>query len=370
MKILYLINSYADGGAEHGLATLVENGFFQGHDLSVLALCKGTGWACERLRAALGRTRVGYLYEDEDVGNAVLARAIPRLVGALMDRRPDVLFLSLPQANFAGRLAALAFPAMRVVAFEHTVDYRRRSAGLLMRLTAGRVNAVFYDAPETWASIRRAYGAGWSGPALYVPLTVLRCREDEPCRPGRGEPDGGVLRILTTGRLIAQKNQENLIRAIRLVVDRGHRVVLDIAGEGEERGRLQTVIHELGLERHVTLLGFIRDCAPLRRSSDIYVQVSVREGLCIAVLEAMAEGMLVVATDVGGIRDYGVDGENMIKAAGTEPPAIADALIRAIDGLKDSGRIRGNALDTIQHQFTEAAITGAWSTAQSALCMR
>src|SRR3954468_21258702 len=104
MKIGYLLNSYADGGAEHGLATLVESGFFRGHDLTIYALVKGSGWVFERLRNAIGPERVLHLSEGETVGVRQACLAVPRLIGIIRRTKPDILFMSLPQANLAGRL--------------------------------------------------------------------------------------------------------------------------------------------------------------------------------------------------------------------------------------------------------------------------
>ena len=64
----------------------------------------------------------------------------------------------------------------------------------------------------------------------------------------------------------------------------------------------------------------------MRRAADVFLNLSEVEGFCIAVAEAMLAGLPVVAVDVGGIRDYGVDGENMLKL----PSATAEAARAAI----------------------------------------
>ena len=66
MRILYVVNGFDHGGAEHGLLTLVENGAFEGHDLRVLALCRGRGDLANTIAARLG-TRVRFVTERRQV---------------------------------------------------------------------------------------------------------------------------------------------------------------------------------------------------------------------------------------------------------------------------------------------------------------
>ncbi len=117
MRLLYVINGFDPGGAEHGLLTLVEQGFFDGHDLRVLAFCHGRGPLADRVRAALGDERVLIV----NAGNRLSARACVSGAWAVWQQfrqwRPDVAILSLKQANVIGRAVAVFFPgdSMRVV---------------------------------------------------------------------------------------------------------------------------------------------------------------------------------------------------------------------------------------------------------------
>ncbi|HSM19874.1 MAG TPA: glycosyltransferase, partial [Hyphomicrobiales bacterium] len=115
-------------------------------------------------------------------------------------------------------------------------------------------------------------------------------------------------------------------------------VTLDIFGEGGERQRLAAQIDRLGLGETVHLRGsaarwFAREEVV---GADIFVNLSDTEGFCITVAEAMAAGLPVIATDVGGIRDYGLDGGNMLKLAAPEGAALEAALM----GLADDEALR------------------------------
>jgi glycosyltransferase involved in cell wall biosynthesis len=361
VKIAYVINSFNDGGAELGLLTLLENGFFEGHEVSVCALAKGPGTVRRRLIARLGDDRVRWLSESATVRAVSLPVAAVRIAAHFRTQRPDVAILSLPQANFVGRLASLVVPGMRVVSFEHNTAYNRRVVKYLLRATSPFVDAVFYDHEATWRAIRPLLPGLSPQQAHYLPLTIL-----EPHADLRPFPEGRR-RCVTTMRLEPAKNHRELFHAIRAVLDAGHDVQLDVAGEGPLRHELEDLIEELELEDNVHLLGFVLEPATLLNSSDIYVHSGEREGLCRSVLEAMAAGLLVVSTDSGGMKDYGVDGENMIKAAASDRASLASALRRALEMGPEAHRIRERALETIERQFSPAVVRSQWRAALGAI---
>ena len=74
-----------------------------------------------------------------------------------------------------------------------------------------------------------------------------------------------------------------------------------IAREGEERSRLEKLIHDLGVESHVKLLGLRHDVMGLMKACDLFVMPSLYEGLSIAMIEAMACGLPIIASDAPGL---------------------------------------------------------------------
>lgn len=110
-------------------------------------------------------------------------------------------------------------------------------------------------------------------------------------------PEEAIL-LLSVGELNENKNHETVIRAIADL-----EVYYIIAGKGELQEHLQSVIDELGMTDRVKLLGFRTDVAELYRAADVYVLPSIREGLNVSVMEAMASGLPVACSRIRGNTD-------------------------------------------------------------------
>ena len=112
-----------------------------------------------------------------------------------------------------------------------------------------------------------------------------------------GIPEEATL-LLSVGELNENKNHETVIRAIKDMD-----VYYVIAGKGDLQKHLQSIIDELGMTERVKLLGFRRDVAELYQAADIYVLPSIREGLNVSIMEAMASGLPVVCGRIRGNTD-------------------------------------------------------------------
>lgn len=124
-------------------------------------------------------------------------------------------------------------------------------------------------------------------------------------------PNKDAFLILSVGRLHSVKDQAFLVRACREFRDRGNQFLCLIAGEGPERNSLERLIHSLRLEQQVRLLGHVSQ-ADLPRyygMADVVVLTSRSEGIPVALMEAMAEGKVVLAPAITGIPELVVDGQ-------------------------------------------------------------
>ncbi len=121
----------------------------------------------------------------------------------------------------------------------------------------------------------------------------------------------GKLKLLAVGRLTHQKNFLVLIIAIDYLVKGGCKdISVHIAGNGEEYDRLFALISDLHLESYVELLGVRSDVLELMQEADLFVMPSRYEGLSIAMIEALACGLPVIASDAPGLRDFIIHHKN------------------------------------------------------------
>jgi glycosyltransferase involved in cell wall biosynthesis len=127
-----------------------------------------------------------------------------------------------------------------------------------------------------------------------------RSRTREEAKRLLGIPPGRLV-IGAIGRLSEEKGFDLLIRAVDRLLASGLDVELRIAGEGDQYGRLEELIHTLHREDRTHLLGFQADTLRLLEAMDVFALSSLREGLPNVVLEAMAVGVPVVATRVAGV---------------------------------------------------------------------
>lgn len=145
---------------------------------------------------------------------------------------------------------------------------------------------------------------------------------------GLPSADGRTRIIGTIGRLDPVKGFDDLIEAMARLsrMPDAPPVHLVIVGDGPERARLTERIQALGLEARVTLIGQRDDAEALLRRFDVYVCASIAEGIALTVLEAMATGLPVIATAVGGNPELVADGETGVLVTPRAPDTLAAAL--------------------------------------------
>ena len=182
---------------------------------------------------------------------------------------------------------------------------------------------------------------GYHGPSEVIPNGVdvkqfskrISAEERRALRRtlGIGEHDSVVI---TTSRLSSKNGIDILIRALAVLRERltGKEVRLLVLGEGEERANLEGCIRELKLERDVSLVGLVpnEDVPRYLGASDIFSRPSRSEGLGNSFLEAMAAGLPVVGTLVGGIPDFLIDGENGLACRVDDPEDCAVKIQRLL----------------------------------------
>ena len=181
--------------------------------------------------------------------------------------------------------------------------------------------------PVSEAMRRALESAGVRARLRVVPNVV----DERVFTPGGG---GGGTRLLTAGLLTENQSKgvDYLLRALPLV-DRD--VTLDVVGDGPRRGEYERLTRTLGIETRVTFHGYKpkSELAELMRRADLFVLASRFENNPVVVLEAMATGLPVVATRVGGVPEVVHDDVGLL-AEPHDPEDLARQIRSALDGLE------------------------------------
>jgi glycosyltransferase involved in cell wall biosynthesis len=144
------------------------------------------------------------------------------------------------------------------------------------------------------------------------------------------------------GRLSPEKNVAGLLQAAALAADLSPSFRLEVAGGGECLPTLKTLAAKLGLGERVRFLGEVRNIPDLLARAGLFVLPSLTEGISLTLLEAMARGLPVVATRVGGNPEVVIEGETGLLVSASDPLELARAMV----GLHldpDTGRRMGLA---------------------------
>jgi glycosyltransferase involved in cell wall biosynthesis len=144
------------------------------------------------------------------------------------------------------------------------------------------------------------------------------------------------------------KRVTDLVRAIELL---DQRFSLHIYGDGEERGRIEGEIAHLRLQSRVTLHGAVVKPQAAMQTFDVLVLPSEAEGFGLVLIEAMAMGVPVVATDVPGIRDVVRHGVNGLLVPVGQPEALAAAIRRAAETDSMRQRLIEAGLEEVRRRY-------------------
>jgi len=153
------------------------------------------------------------------------------------------------------------------------------------------------------------------------------------------------------GRLSIEKGPDNLVRAAQLLRTRGVRARYVVIGDGPERRALESAATELGLADDITFAGFQLETGPWYSAMDAFVLPSLTEGTPVALLEAMAHGLAVVATAVGGVPAVISHLENGVLVEPGSVEALATAMGDVAGGADLRAALGARARQTIARTY-------------------
>jgi glycosyltransferase involved in cell wall biosynthesis len=245
--------------------------------------------------------------------------AIFRLIDLIRRQRPGTVFSFLLHANAAAAVCRPIFPFTRFLQSIQTTQPNPKWHWAVQRAVHPMAEYVVVPSPSAALAARRRAGVP-AKKIVIIPNAVEPTDFQRP--PGRS---GGSIGFI--GRLDPIKRVADLVTAMTLL-DRG--ISLHIFGEGEDRPRIESTIARLNLQNRVTLHGSLSAVAAALATLDVLVLPSEAEGFGLVLIEAMAAGVPVVATDVPGIRDVITDGVTGLLVPPGNIPALAEAIGRVL----------------------------------------
>lgn len=228
-------------------------------------------------------------------------KAVWQLFRALDRFNPDVIHTHL----YACVYAAL-WPFLRKKPFLHTfhtlpeVENRRPVRLLLTKFLVKTKRMIpVAISPSNRERVARFY-------ALDTVPMVQNSVDVEKFSPGE-RPEREGFSFITAGRFSREKNQQMMYRAFAAFLERGHDARLVMLGKGVEEANLHALARELGIQSRIQCPGHVDNVAEYLKQADVFLLSSWYEAQPLCVLEAMAAGLPIVSTNVGGVRDIVTD---------------------------------------------------------------
>lgn len=324
-RVMYFITSMAGGGAEKAVASLLQCHNSEQFELHLL-VNRFEGPYSERIPAHVKVTELGVRR---------LRHALPALIRCLCEIRPDVVVSHMWENNVltmaANRFLRNSFAA---ILCEHSAISRKRRIGanLLRRWAYSRADAVIGCSQHMGDEIVTLLQVPVHR-VHVIPNAVIdesfykRLQEPNPHLWMHTREEGERVPVVVgAGRLVPEKRFDLLLHAIARINER-QAIRAVIIGEGHLRNELESLRSALGLDHAVDIPGFTKNPLPYMAHADVFVQTSDVEGLPTALIEAVACGTPVVATNtVAGTAEV-LDG---IEAAALIPCGDVEAIMQAI----------------------------------------
>lgn len=333
VHVHHLIDTLGTGGAEVLLVELAKVADAGGFRVTVGYLQdKGGGMVRGRLLEAGVEARLVAI--PPRLGQAALRRTRAHLTAV----SPDILHTHLAHSDLLGGMAAMTL-RMPAVSTMHQEAWFQEDATARARWRVRLAAHVRRAADQRVITVsersRLSYLAtGWDRPARVV---AVRNGIGGRAEPGAGArvrqelgiaPDELVVGMLSALRPV--KRHDIAIEAFRALSEGRRSLRLVVAGDGPHREAVRDAALPLG--DRVVLAGYRGDTMALLDAYDVLLQPSYHEALPTSCIEAMAAGVPVIATDVGGTREVVVDGETgVLVAAAAGPREVADALATLLD---------------------------------------
>ncbi len=288
-------------------------------------------------------------------------KVVPILRQIMREQHIDLIHTHLYHANLYGRLAARREGIPAISSVHNTYNKRKWYRHLINRWLASEtfvVTAGSNDVEKDLLVVDRLP----RNKVLRLPNSIDLSRVETSINKGDAKQHFGFtesdLVIGTVGRAEEQKGHVFLLEAFAQLRQRpdGQHLKLLLVGDGRLLPKLKEAAVSLGISEAVHFPGNITNLADVYRAFDLFAMPSLWEGLSLAMLEAMAAGLPVVATDVGGARDVLGDNQRGLLVPPHDAAALESAIGKLIDAPNIAARLAAAGREQVNANYSVAAL--------------
>lgn len=343
-RLVILLGGFSVGGAEHTVYELVKNINKKEYAVSVLCYMPKQNTTLERHVEEI--CPIFYLNEK----GAIKPRAILKVLNALRKLKPDVVHAHLGGAGFGSIWALLT--GKRFVVTAHTKPEKAFSSKIerLVRLALKKGNTTLVGVSEENKILLKQY--------FNVDDRRLGRVNNGVDLDHFYRKDHSGFTLINVARQDENKNQAALLRCFARLYEQDSTAKLLLLGDGPLHEELKKQAEELGISEAVTFTGNVSNTEDYYAVSDLYVQTSHREAMPLSVLEAMAAGLPIISTDVGGLKDVVQD--NGILVPDNDEEVLYEAIKKIYSLSAEEAHCMEDASQRIVQAYSSAHMARAY----------
>lgn len=365
-KILFLITKSNWGGAQRYVFDLATN--LPSSHFDVVVALGGDGVLKEKLETQ--NIRVISLQEMKNETSFLRIRsATNELVTTFMSERSDILHINSSLAGISGVIAARRAKIPKTLFTAHAWAFNENRS-LFQRLIIKTIHWLTVLLADKTIAVSNAVKTQMNWPFVQNKMVVIhngRASVDYLDKTAARshltslEPRLADMHTKILSGTIAElhpiKQHEIMIEAVADLVTEGHSIRHLIIGDGEQKQKLQNLIVEKHLTKHVFLLGHIDEAARYLKAFDLFTLTSRSEALAYVVIEAAQAGLPIIATEVGGIPEIITHEANGLLVPSGDKKSLKLAILRLISDHKLASQLAKDAHATGQEFTLDRMIT-------------
>lgn len=352
MKICLLLSTFAYDGIKRSVVHYANEMHVQGHEVWVGVLHDWPGKVSLRSELKIPEKQI-VSWDGFGQGKRELA-----IYSFFRKQRFDVVHANTIKMNHLGRWLAIAARIPCIVASEDNLclnrSWKTRTEDRILASWSDAVVMISKAVAESFLEIEKLPQEKVHVVYYGLPIETFQSmiKRPEILEAKRNELNlshGPI--ICCAARLHFSKSLETYLHAARQVVDRKPDTQFILAGDGNERSKLESLRDELKLQKNFHFVGAREDIYDIFQISDIITLCSLWEGLGFSLMEGMALGKPLVGTDVTGINEIIVHDKNGLLVPSKHPDLLANAYLKILDNPALAQKLKAGCTEVILERF-------------------